>query len=131
MELAVTQEQGRVPVTVLHVKGNIDSTSYVEFQAYAENLLAQGTKDLLIDLHEVPYMSSAGLRAMNQIYNKLRASSESPNSVSKGVAAGTYTSAHLKLLSPSARVLETLKMSGFDMFLDIQSNLGTAVSLFE
>jgi len=131
MELSVTQEQGKVPVSVLHVRGNIDSTSYQDFQAYADNLLEQGTKDLLIDLREVPYMSSAGLRSLNQIYNKLRASAESGAHVSKGVAAGTYTSAHLKLLSPSARVLETLKMSGFDMFLDIQSNLKDAVARFE
>jgi anti-anti-sigma factor len=131
MELSVSQEQGRVPVTVLHVKGTIDSTNYQEFQTYAENVLAQGTKNLLIDLHDVPYMSSAGLRSLNQIYNKLRASVESTDSVSKGVAAGTYKSPHLKLLSPSARVLETLKMSGFDMFLDIQPNLKAALALFE
>jgi anti-anti-sigma factor len=131
MELSVTQEHGTVPVTVLHVRGNIDSTSYQDFQTHAENLLAQGTKDLLIDLREVPYMSSAGLRSLNQIYNKLRTTADSTASVSKGVAAGTYTSAHLKLLSPSARVLETLKMSGFDMFLDIQSNLKDAVARFE
>jgi anti-anti-sigma factor len=130
MELSVSQEQGRVPVTVLHVKGNIDSTSYQEFQSYAEKLLANGTKDLLVDLHEVPYTSSAGLRALNQIYNKLRANTEDSSTVSKGVSAGTYKSPHLKLLSPSARVLETLKMSGFDMFLDIAHNLKAAVALF-
>jgi anti-anti-sigma factor len=130
MELYATQEQGRVPVTVLHVKGNIDSTSYQEFQAYAEKLLKDGSKNLLLDLHDVPYMSSAGLRALNQLYNLLRASSENADMVSKGVMAGTYKSPHLKLLSPSTRVLETLKMSGFDMFLDIESNLKHAVSLF-
>lgn len=131
MELSVTQEQGKVPVTVLHVNGNIDSTSYQEFQTYADNLLAQGTRDLLIDLTHVPYMSSAGLRSLNQIYNKLRTTTDSTANVSKGVAAGTYSSAHLKLLSPGKRVLETLKMSGFDMFLDIQSNLKDAVARFE
>ncbi len=130
MELSVSQEHGRVPVTVLHVKGNIDSTSYQEFQSYTENLVANGAQDLLIDLREVPYMSSAGLRALNQIYNKLRARSEDSGTVSKGVTAGTYKSPHLKLLAPSARVLETLKMSGFDMFLDIQSKLADAVASF-
>lgn len=130
MELSVSQEQGRVPVTALHVKGNIDSTSYLEFQSYAEKLLADGAENLIIDLRGVPYMSSAGLRALNQIYNKLRAQSEDVSSVSKGVTAGTYKSPHLKLASPSQRVLETLKMSGFDMFLDISSNLKDALALF-
>lgn len=130
MELSVTQENGRVPVTVLHVKGNIDSTSYQEFQSRAEKLLADGAKDLLVDLREVPYLSSAGLRALNQIYNKLRSQTEDSGSISKGLTAGTYKSPHLKLLSPKARVMETLKMSGFDMFLDIAGNLKEAVALF-
>lgn len=130
MELSVTQEQGKVPVTVLHVKGNIDSTTYQAFQTQAEKLIADGAHDLLLDLHEVPYMSSAGLRSLNQIYNKLRAGAEDQANVTKGVTAGTYKSPHLKILSPSARVLETLKMSGFDMFLDIRTNLQDAVASF-
>ena len=129
MELTVSQEQGRVPVTVLHVKGNVDSTSYQDFQARAEQLVAEGTHDLLVDLHDVPYMSSAGLRSLNHIYNKLRGN-VTQSAVTQGVTAGTYKSPHLKLLSPSKRVLETLKMSGFDMFLDIQSDLHTAVASF-
>jgi hypothetical protein len=66
---------------------------------------------------------------LTQIYNRLRG--DVPQSqVTRGVSAGTYKSPHFKLLSPVARVLETLKMSGFDMFLDIQSDLGTAISSF-
>ena len=129
MELTVSQEQGRVPVTVLNVKGNVDSTTYQEFQARAEQLIAEGTQNLLVNLREVPYMSSAGLRSLNTIYNKLRGN-VSQSAVTQGVTAGTYKSPHFKLLAPSSRVLETLKMSGFDMFLDIQSDLATAVASF-
>ena len=31
MEIKVSTEQGRVPVTVVHVDGNIDSVSYESF----------------------------------------------------------------------------------------------------
>jgi anti-anti-sigma factor len=130
MELAVSNQVGRVPVTVLHVKGNIDSNSYQLFQGYAEKLIDDGARNLLVDLAGVPYMSSAGLRALNHIYNKLREGSEDASSVSKGVTAGTYKSPHLKLLAPGSRVLESLKMSGFDMFLEIESNLKDAVASF-
>jgi anti-anti-sigma factor len=130
MDLSVTQEQGRVPVTVIHVKGNIDSTSYQAFQARAEELIAAGNTNLLIDLRQVPYMSSAGLRALNQLYNKLREKDEDKSTVTKGVTAGTYKSPHLKLLAPTKRVNETLKMSGFDMFLDIKPDLADAVASF-
>lgn len=129
MELTVSQEQGRVPVTVLHVQGNIDSATYLAFQTRAEQLIAEGAKDLLVDLRGVRYMSSAGLRSLNQIYNKLRGDVEQ-SAVTRGVADGTYKSPHFKLLSPTSRVLETLKVSGFDMFLDIQSNLAAAVASF-
>jgi anti-anti-sigma factor len=121
---------GRVPVTIMHVTGNIDSASYEEFQAQALELVRSGSHNLLLDLHDVPFMSSAGLRAINQLYNALRERSESQEVVTKGVTAGTYKSPHLKLLSPSPRVIDALRMSGFDMFLDIQSNLHDAVAAF-
>lgn len=130
MELSVSQVQGHVPVTVVHVQGNIDSHSFQEFQAFAETQIANGAKNLLVDLHDVPHMSSAGLRVLNHLYNLLRAETESANAVSKGVTAGTYKSPHLKLLAPGKRVMETLRMSGLDMFLDIQTDLQHAVDSF-
>ena len=129
MEITVSQEQGRVPVTVVHVRGNIDSTSYEQFQTRVNGLIQHGSTDMLLDLHDVPYMSSAGLRVLNLIYNQLNREQD-PSTVSKGVSAGTYKAAHFKLLAPSARVKETLKMSGFDMFLDIHSNLKDALAAF-
>jgi anti-anti-sigma factor len=130
MEITVSQAEGHKPITVLHVQGNIDSTSYEQFESRAEEAINGGTHDLLIDLQRVPYMSSAGLRALNQIYNRLRTENEDKDSVSKGVSAGTYKSPHLKLLAPSHRVMETLKMSGFDMFLEIHSDLESALDSF-
>jgi len=130
MEIAVSQEQGRVPVTVMHVKGNVDSDSYLQFQSAVLDMVNNGAHNILLDLKDVPYMSSAGLRALNVIYNALREKDENSDQVSKGVTAGTYKSPHLKLLSPSKRVMETLKMSGFDMFLEIHSNLKNAIASF-
>ena len=36
MEIQVHNENGRVPVTVMHVHGNIDSSTYQAFEAKAE-----------------------------------------------------------------------------------------------
>ncbi len=130
MDLTVSQAQGRVPVTVIHLKGNVDSTSYQAFQARAEELVSSGQTNLVVDLREVPYMSSAGLRALNHIYNLLREDDDNSGEVSKGVNAGTYKASHLKLAAPSPRVVETLKMSGVDMFLDIKPNVQEAVASF-
>lgn len=131
MDVTVTQEQGRVPVTVVHLRGNVDSSTSQDLLDQVMAQIQNGAQNVLLDLQHVAYMSSAGLRALNQIYNALRERAESPEAVSKGVTAGTYKSPHLKLLAPSARVLETLKMSGFDMFLDIYPNAKSALAAFQ
>jgi len=50
--------------------------------------------------------------------------------VRKGIAAGTYKSRHLKLLNPNRHVLQTLKLAGFDMFLEIHSTPQEAIDSF-
>lgn len=130
MEITISQTDSPKPVTVMHVKGNVDSTSFEQFQQVASDLVSQGTRDLVIDMEQVPYMSSAGLRVLNVIYNSLRDENATRSSVSEGVAKGTYKSPHLKLAGVSNRVMETLKMSGFDMFLEIHPNVASATASF-
>jgi len=132
MDILVSQQQGRMPVTVFHVKGDIDMASFERLQTEAREAVEAGTRDLVIDLTEVPYMSSAGLRALHYLFELLRGDSpsESDEAMRKGLADGTFKSPHLKLLKPSRRVLEVLKMAGFDMFLEIHSSLKNAVASF-
>jgi anti-anti-sigma factor len=130
MEIIVSQEQGRVSVTVFRVKGEINAATYEQLQKRAEEVVAAGTRDLLIDLTEVPYMSSAGLRALNHIFNLLDRDANMSEAVRKGVANGTYKSPHLKLLNPTPRVLEALRMAGFDMFLEIHHSHADALASF-
>ena len=72
MEIKVSTENGRVPVTVIHVDGNIDSASYEAFTTKTDELIANGTQYILVDLSHSPFISSAGLRALHSIFNKLR-----------------------------------------------------------
>ncbi len=132
MELVVSHEQGRVPVTVFRVKGDIDMTTSEELLEQARQVFEAGTTNLLIDLAEVLYMSSAGIRALNSIFNRLRTDSpaESDEAMRKGLAAGTFKSPHLKLLNPSSAVRQVLSMTGIDMFLEIHRNLKDAVASF-
>jgi hypothetical protein len=119
MEIEVSQEQGRVPVTVFRIKGAIISDA--ELSAKAEDAFRKGTRDLLLDLTEVPYMSSQGLRGLHFIYTLLRtdAPGESDQAVKTGIAAGTFKSPHLKLFGATDKTLEVLKITGYDMFLEI------------
>jgi anti-anti-sigma factor len=131
MEIVVSQEQGRVPVTVFHIKGDINTETYERFQSQAQQAIQSGARYLLLDLSEVPYVSSYGIRAISQVFTWLRDSqSEDDAVVSKGLRDGTWKSPHLKLLKPNPRVLKVLTTSGVDMFLEIHDDLRQAIATF-
>jgi len=132
--MKVATENARVPVTVLHVDGNIDSSTYQAFQAKVDQLIDEGARHLLIDLSHTPFVSSAGFRALHQIFNKLRSlepnASQSEADVKKGISAGTYKSPHLKLLNLSRETRTTFEMSGFDMFIETYDDRKMALNSF-
>ncbi len=132
MNIAVSQQPGRVPVTVFRITGEINTNTYEQLQEQARQAFTAGTRNLLLDLSEVPYVSSAGIRALNNIFNLLRteAPGESAEAMSKGLRDGTFKSPHLKLLNPSDMVVKTLNMAGVDMFLEIHSDFDAAIASF-
>jgi anti-anti-sigma factor len=131
MEIVISHQQGRVPVTVFHVKGDINTETYEQLQAQAQQALKAGTRYLLLDLAEVPYVSSYGIRAISQLFTWLRgASGESEATVQQGLRDGTWKSPHLKLLNPSPQVLKVLTTAGVDMFLEIHTDLKQAFASF-
>ena len=134
MEIKVFTENGRVPVTVIHVDGNIDSATHEEFQARAEEAIKGGARHILVDLSHTKFVSSAGLRALNNLFNKLRSfdpdSNLSDEEMKKGISAGTYKSPHLKLLNLSQDARTAFEMAGFDMFIETHTDMKTAVASF-
>ena len=132
MNIVTEQTVGRVPVTIFHIEGELSAASSRDLQRQAEEAYADGARYMLLDLARVPFMDSGGLRAVHFIYKLLRsdATEESDRTVRKGIAAGTYKAQHLKLLKPNDHVMQALKMAGFDMFLEVHSNLKKAVASF-
>lgn len=132
MDVTVTQENGRVPVTVVQVAGNTDSASADEFEKKVMKIIDDGARHLVLDLSKVPYMSSAGLRVLQNVFDKLRSLSadESDKEMYRRINEGSFTSPHLKLLNPTKEVIEVLKMTGFDMLVSIETDLKKAVASF-
>ena len=132
MEITVAQHQGRVPVTVFHVKGDIDANTYGQLESQAKQALLDGTRDLVLELSQVPYISSYGIRGISQIFNWLRDKSkdEDDAALSKGLRDGNYKACHLKLVNPSKRVYDVLTTTGVDMFLEIHKDLNQAIASF-
>lgn len=130
MEITTSQEQDHVPVTIFQIKGAI--TANQELEQQARTAFDAGTRNILLDLTDVPYIATSGLRALHYIYTLLRADTpaESDDAVKKGIRDGTFTSPHLKLLRPSAHVVEALKVAGYDMFLEIYQDRTQALQSF-
>jgi anti-anti-sigma factor len=134
MDIQVFTENGRVPVTVMHVDGNIDAQTYEQFESKAQELIGKGSQHLLIDLSHSPFVSSAGLRALHKLFNQLRASDPdhkvSEEDVRRGISAGTYKSPHIKLLNLSKETRTAFELSGFDMFIETFDNKEDAIASF-
>ena len=134
MEIKVSTESGRVPVTVLHVDGNIDSSTYEQFQSTTKKLIEEGARYILVDLSHAPFVSSAGLRALHTLFNELRSrypqADLSNEQMKKGISAGTYKSPHLKLLNLSPETKTAFETSGFDMYIDTFTDKNTSVASF-
>ena len=133
MLITVTQQQGNVPVSVLHLQGDLDSSNYTDVIKQGQELFAAGTRDLVIDLEKVPFMSSAGLMALHTIALLFR-----------GDAAGQGGKAfraidperdqeiqkHVKLLSPQAAVEHVLDLAGLKQFFQTFYDLPNAIGSF-
>jgi len=134
MEIKVSKESGRVPITVLHVDGNIDSSTYEEFLSTTRNLIKEGARYILVDLSHAPFISSAGLRAFHTIFNDLRSINPDTNlsdeQMKKGISAGTYKSPHFKLLNLSPDARSAFETSGFDMYIDSFTDRKAALASF-
>ena len=130
MEITVSQEKGRVPVTVFHLKGDLNASTSDDFQTKAKAAIDAGAHNVVVDLGAVGYMSSAGMRTLNQLFNWLTSSAAEEEAIRKGITSGKMKSPHLKLLHPTPRVLDALKLAGFDMFLEIFTDANKAVNSF-
>jgi hypothetical protein len=130
MDVTVSQAQGRVPVTIFTLNGAV--TDNQELEERAREAYNSGVRNIILDLADVPYMATAGLRALHAIFTLLRADTpeESDEATKAGIAAGTFMSPHLKLVKPSPHVLEVLKAAGYDMFLEIHRDMNQAVASF-
>ncbi len=136
MKADVFVSQGRVPVTILRPYGELDASNYQGLIAEAQKIHDAGARDILLDLGEVPFMSSSGLVALQSIAALLRGE-EPPGpesgwsafrSIHRDREAGVQL--HLKILNPQPRVDRVLETVGFKRFIAIFSDVETAVASY-
>ena len=136
MNITISQAQGRVPVTIMHIHGDLDASSYRDLIAKGQEVHNAGARDILLDLSDMPYMSSSGLVALHSIALLLRG--EKPSDPESGWEAfhaidrdrDAGLQRHVKLLNPQPKVDKTLETAGFKQFFEVYTDLATAIASF-
>jgi anti-anti-sigma regulatory factor len=136
MNISISQVQGKVPVTVVKLEGQLDGQTYQDLIKKAREAYKAGWRDFLVDMSDLTYISSAGLVALHSV--ALLAKGEELPDTDEGWAAyrsmGRSKEAgiqeHMKLLNPRPEVLSVLEMVGFSAVFKIFSDLDEAVKSF-
>ncbi len=134
--LAVSQEQGRVPVTVIHIQGDLDASNYEGVIAKAKEVHQGGARFLLLDLSKTTFISSSGIVALHSIAKMMR-DEEMPD-LEEGWGAiraveqdrDRGKQKFVKLFKPSAQVDQVLELVGFKAYFEIFDDLKQAVDSF-
>ena len=110
MEISV-QDYKRV--TVMKVAGRVDSATAPELETSLRQLIDGSKTNIVLDLKEVDYMSSAGLRAMVSTLKAVKSAN-----------------GDLRLASPSPRVEEVLRLAGLTSIFTVYPTREEAVASF-
>jgi anti-anti-sigma regulatory factor len=136
MDISVSHAQGSVPVTILKLDGQLDGQNYQDLIVKAQELHKAGARDMLLDLSDLTYISSAGLVALHSVALLLRGE-ELPDTEggwsayrSMGRSSEAGLQRHIKLLNPREEVKSVLEMVGFDRVFEMYTDLDQAVRSF-
>lgn len=116
-------------LVIVEVRGEIDAATHVQLQELMAESCQRGICYLLLDLSAVPFMGSAGLRALHVIDEMLRQQAASSEREA-ALGGDSFKSPCLKLLNPHPAVARTLTISGFEMIFDIFSDRQAAIASF-
>ena len=100
-------------VDLVTVAGRVDSNTAPQLEEALEERMAEGRYNLVLDLSEVNYLSSAGLRAL---VSALR------NTKKKG--------GDVRIAQPSERVAEVMTLAGLDSLFTSYDDVTVAVGSY-
>jgi anti-anti-sigma regulatory factor len=136
MEITISQEQGSAPVTVLKLGGQLDGQTYQDLIMKAQQVIGEGAKNILLDMSDLTYISSAGLVSLHTIALLLKG--ETPPDSEQGWSAlksmGNSSSGgaqkSIKLLNPRPEVVSVLDMVGFSAVFEVFTDRQKALESF-
>src|SRR5512147_1674702 len=118
LKISAEQIQATVPVTVLHVRGWLDAQSEEQLLAAARTAYEAGARYLLVDLKELDTLTSAGMRALQKVYQIFTPKEEH------------FKVAHLKLCNAPPHIYNVLGITGFLQNIPMYESMDTALQSF-
>ena len=110
LSITSSQSQDNVNITIFHLSGTLDAASEDALCEYAREAFDGGAVSLLLDLNDLEYISSAGLRALHNIFKMCTPDEEVKAAREVGEP---YKSPYFKLAGASPSVYSVLNIAGF------------------
>lgn len=123
-----SQEQGNIPVTILHLHGQLDGDTEGQLLEQARQAHEGGASHLLLDLSEVTILTSAGLRAIQSILRLFTPKQDRETIRQHGEEP--YKSPYFKLVCPKPEIYYVLNIAGFLQNILIYNDLHEAIRSF-
>lgn len=132
MEITVSIHQANEPVAVMSINGNVDASNYVEIVNKAQEIYNNPVRNLILDLSEVPFISSAGLVAIHKIALIYSGGKQEVEQEETRPDFTHHANARkrVKLLSPQPGVDRTLETTGLKLFFKVFNDLDSALKSF-
>jgi hypothetical protein len=128
LNITASQVQGDVPVTILHLDGHLHGNTEQNLLDRARQAQEDGSKYLLLDLSNLEVLTSAGLRAIHNIFNIFTPKSDMEMIRQHGDEP--YKSPYFKLVCPNPNIYYVLNIAGFLQNILIYNNMDDAVNSF-
>ncbi len=128
LNITASQIQGEVSVTILHLSGHLHGNTEQQLIDRARQAYEDGSTHILLDLSGLEVLTSAGLRAIHNIFNLL--TPQSDLTVIRQHGEEPYKSPYFKLVCPNPDVYYILNIAGFLQNILIYNNMDEAVNSF-
>lgn len=110
MNISERSEQG---VTIFKIEGRVDSHGAVDLDLALQSAVSDNTYRLILDMADVRYINSAGLRTLADILTQTK-----------------QQGGDLKLVALNPKVRRVLEIVGFDNFFTTYDTIASAVADF-
>lgn len=136
MQITLSEAQGSVPVTIIHLEGDLDALNYIKVIQKAQEAYDNGARYIIIDLRLVDYISSAGLMALHTTAlifagEKFQTSTGRPLYRALNPSRDVGAREHIRFLGPKPHVQQVLDTVGLTILLKVYNDLQEAVNSFQ